>query len=97
MNKFVNTISADNDSIKKERAVSLSSRLKTEMTDLINGITKRKNELEGEIMDITDVGSEDSTSLRPGGKNFDTKGWVEGLFNAKVSLALVETELKIAK
>lgn len=96
MNKFVQTLSAENKDIKVTRATNLSNKVKTELTDLINDLTKVKTNLETDLLNLTDLAPDNSYSLKPGGENFDAKEWVRKVHGIKVELKMNKVELDTA-
>lgn len=97
MNKFSRTLSASNDSIRKERAENLSEEVILEVDELLGKLKKEKVQLKNKIANLTDLAPDNTYSLRPGGKDFKADAWVQELFEAKLELDLKEIELQTAK
>lgn len=96
MNKFVQTLAAENKDIKVTRATNLSNQVNNELTDLINDLSKEKTGLETRLTDLTDLAPDNSFSLKPGGEDFNAKDWVREIHRIKVELKTNKVELDTA-
>jgi hypothetical protein len=60
---------------------------------MVQNLKKEKLSLQNKIAQMTDLSPEETTSLRPGGKNFDAASWAKNLHTAKMQLKLKQIEL----
>jgi hypothetical protein len=97
MNKFVTTLSASDASIKTSRATIISEQAEIEVQTMVQNLKKEKLSLQNKIAQMTDLSPEETTSLRPGGKNFDAAAWAKNLHTAKMQLKLKQIELDEAQ
>ena len=97
MNKFTRTLSASNDTIRKERAENLSEEVILEVDTLIGKLKKEKVQLKNKIANLTDLAPDNTYSLRPGGEDFVAADWVSELHGAKMDLDFKTIELQTAE
>lgn len=96
-NKFSKSISAGNN-VLGERATIVASQAKRAQEDLIRELEGKRDDLKMNIIKMTDISPDNTQSLKPTGLAADNpKQWVADLHKAKVELALIEQELKIAQ
>ncbi len=97
MNKFLELISAGKEKIYEQRAKSLARQAEGEQKKLINNLESKLEEKNLQICDLTDLGPESNTSLRPGKPGWSAAEWVDQLQTAKCEKKEIEEQLKIAK
>lgn len=97
MNKFESLIGTNGNEVLKRRATNIAINAEIAQQTIVNTLKQRKSELEMKIMNLTDLAPEDTTSLRPGSKDWDAAKWALDLQNAKVALYTTSIELKIAE
>lgn len=97
MKKFQKLISSNNNEALIRRAESITTGAEIAQQNLVNGLKQKKIEIELKIANLTDLAPEDTTSLRPGSKDWDAQKWVSDLQNAKQDLYMVEMQLKLAQ
>jgi len=95
-NKFINLLSADNKTIKQERAIRLANEIEAEVDTLITEKKKALNTIKSQIADLCDLSPSNSYSLRPGSDKFKPEDWTRQLFNAKCQLRIAEIEYEEA-
>lgn len=97
MSKFKNMVSASNSTTLSNRASDLEEQVLIEMNSFITNLQREKAQLKSKINDLVDLAPENTTSLRPGHRDFKPKVWVEELHQCRMDLALKEIELKEAQ
>jgi uncharacterized protein YdcH (DUF465 family) len=97
MNKFVQTLSASDASIKESRARILSEQTEIEASTMVQNLKKEKLQLQSKINQMTDLAPETTDSLRPGTKGFDASKWIKDLHTFKMQLKLKQIELDEAE
>lgn len=97
MSKFVKMISASNSSSLIKRADDLAEEVVLELNSFINNIKREKAQLKTKINKLTDLGPENTTSLRPGHSDFNPVNWVKELHQCRMDLALKDVELNEAQ
>lgn len=95
MNKFEKNLVKTNTSIKETRAKRVSFSLKIAQEELVNSLRRKVIECENVIEDLTDLSPTQTTSLNY--KNIVDNDWVTKMQKAKVDVALLKEELRIAK
>jgi len=93
--KFVERLTASNESIKDNRARIIASSASTAQQAIIQKLIERKNKLELELENLYDLSPGTTVSLKFA-ENFDATKWAEAIQNAKIQLANLSIELKIA-
>ena len=96
MSKFIKNLVQDAEGIKLQRAQLLSKETADAQVDLIRGLEKEQRELQNELMNLTDLSPDNAFDLKPGGKNYNAKLWVEKMQAMKVSLEEIAIQLQIA-
>lgn len=97
VSKFEKTLVRDGKEIKSDRAANLALTVKMEVEDLVRKLTKEKLALVSKIDNLSDIGPDNSYSLRPTDKNFDAAKWVESLHETQLDLKLKQVELDAAQ
>ena len=96
MSKFIKNLVKDAEGIKLQRATLLSKETADAQVDLIRGLEKEQRELQNELMNLTDLSPDNAFDLKPGGKNYDAKLWVQKMQQIKVALEEIAIQLDIA-
>lgn len=96
MNKFEKTLSGNSKDVLGDRSKNLSNSVISEMDAIVIDLKRRKNNLETEVVNLTDLAPENSYSLRPGTANFSAKEWASKMQATKLSIAQVDVELAVA-
>lgn len=97
MKKFQKLISSNNNEALIRRAESITTGAEIAQQNLVNSLKQKKIEIELKIANLTDLAPEDTTSLRPGSKDWDAQKWVSDLQSAKQDLYMLEIQLKLAE
>ena len=97
MGKFLKMMSQNDSNVLRARASVINTQAQIQQTNLINALKQKKAEVELKIQALTDFAPDTTQSLRPGTANWNPKEWVTELQNAKVTLAEIELQLKIAE
>ena len=97
MNKFAETLTSSNETIKESRAQMLADETVLEVEALVSSLKKEKLQLKNKIVKLTDLAPDNTYSLRPGGADFDAFQWVAELYQTGLDLKLKEIELAEAK
>lgn len=97
MGKFLEMMSQNDSKTLQARAAVINTQAELHQKNLINALKQKKAEVELKIQSLTDFAPDTTQSLRPGTANWNPKQWVTELQNAKVTLAEIELQLKIAQ
>lgn len=97
MKKFQKLISLNTNEALVRRAESITTGAEIAQQNLVNSLKQQKIEIELKIANLTDLAPENTTSLRPGGKDWDAVLWVTDLQKAKQDLYTIEIQLKLAQ
>jgi len=95
--KFQTILAAQGQEVLDSRAAMVLKRAKAAMTKKLSDLDEKRDCIETEILNLTDLSVETKDSLRPGDKNFNAKEWVDKLCSLKMDLALLEDEIAIAE
>lgn len=96
-NKFASMLSASNGDIKTNRAALVAESTLDEVDSFVSTLRKEKNQLNIKLNNLTDLGPDNTQSLRPSSKDFDPAKWIRELHTTKMQLELKIVELKIAE
>ena len=97
MNKFVQQLTASDSGIKTRRATTFGNQAKTAQEKLILELRGEKEELEGKMSKLEDLGPDTTISLKPVGETFDAATWVSEMQETKVALLEVGIRLEVAE
>lgn len=97
MNKLEKMLSADNQSVLSARAKNAMDDCKAEMDSLIANLNKKKRNHVKELTNLTDLGPENSTSLRVVDETFNAEEWIKQLHKLKLTIRLCEIEIQTAE
>ena len=96
MNKFEEIVGNNSNAVLARRATHLADTAKLSQESLMNTLKTKKAELEGKIINLTDLAPTSKDSLAPGVADFNAKNWVEELQNLKLKLYDLEVSIKLA-
>lgn len=95
--KFESMITASDKTIKDARGRIIANSARRAAEDLVRRLEGEIDTLQTEILNLTDIGPENTMSLRPTSKDFNAEKWVERLHQSKLDMALKNIELAEAK
>jgi hypothetical protein len=96
MSKFVNMLSASDNTIKETRAKQLAEDTILEVDTFINTLKRELSKLNNKLTSLTDLAPDNTYSLRPGSKDFDASRWMNELHETKMEIKLKIIELEVA-
>lgn len=97
MNKLERMLSADNKAVISARAKNAMEEISAEMATAIANLEKDKREFVKKLTNITDIGPDNTTSLRVVDEGFDACSWLKEIHNLKMDIRLKDIEIKVAK
>lgn len=95
--KFQTILASSGQAVLDKRSASVLKAAKNAMKKKLDALGDRKDELELEILNLTDLSVETRDSLRPGDKNFNANLWVEQLCAKTIELELLEQEIEVVE
>lgn len=96
MNKLINKLSAGESVIRNQRAQIVAEDIQSEIESMIVALEKKKREVIKAKLSHTDIGPDETTSLRVVSEHFNAAVWVDELQALEKELLNVEIELEIA-
>ena len=96
MKKFELVLGRNGDAVMKDRASNVTKLAEMAQTAMVNGLEKRKIELEMEKTALLDMSPDNRYSLKPG-QDFKADSWVNDYQRVTIELLNIEIELKAAK
>jgi hypothetical protein len=96
MNKLERMLSADNKAVLSARAKTAMEDIAAESTAFIAQLEKEKRESIKKLNALTDIGPDESTSLRVVEESFDAAHWIKQIHSLKMDIRLKEIEIKVA-
>ena len=94
--KFYDTLVASGDDVKGKRGELLVKSVKKAAKKKVDEIEDEIDTLETTLLNLTDLGPENTYSLRPTSKDFDAKKWVDEMHETRLEIALKKIELETA-
>ncbi len=95
--KFQTILASTGADVLNKRAELIFKATNTAMGKKIAGLYEKKDGIEYEILNLTDLSVETKDSLRPGDKNYNPTAWVDRMCSLAMDLALLEDEITIAE
>ena len=96
MNRFEEIVGNNSNAVLARRATHLADTAKLSQESLMNTLKTKKAELEGRIINLTDLAPTSKDSLAPRVVDFNAKNWIEELQNLKLQLYDLEVSIKLA-
>jgi hypothetical protein len=95
MTKFEQILSASGQELLDMRGQLVSRGAAGALQDKITKLSREKDVLNLEILNITDLSVRTNDSLCPGGKNFNAVAWVERMGELATEIAVINDDLEI--
>jgi len=95
--KFQQIVASTGKDVLDKRAQIVFNATKAAMQDHVTGLERRRDALELDLLNLTDLSVETNDSLRPGSKNFNAGKWVEEVCAITKELALLNDDIAIAQ
>ena len=97
MNKFESIVGNNSNAVLARRAGNLAKTARLSQQSLVNTLEAKKADVEGKIINLTDLAPTSRDSLAPGVTDFDAKEWVEKLQSLKLEIYDLDISIKMAK
>lgn len=97
MNKFESIVGNNSNAVLARRAGNLAKTARLSQQSLVNTLEAKKADVEGKIINLTDLAPTSKDSLAPGVTDFDAKEWVEKLQGLKLEMYDLDISIKMAK
>lgn len=94
--KFQKIVASTGKDVLDQRARIVFNATRAAMQDHVTGLERRRDALELELLNLTDLSVETTDSLRPGSKHFKADQWVGAMCELKREMVDVEEQLSIA-
>lgn len=95
--KFQTILASSGQDVLDKRSAAVLKAAKNAMKKKLDALDSQKDELELEILNLTDLSVETRDSLRPGDKNFDAVKWVDTLCTKTLALELLLQEIEVVE
>lgn len=95
--KFAIILASTGQAVLDKRAEAVLKAAKNAMKKKLDGLNDKKDDLELQILNLTDLSVETKDSLRPGDKNFNPTAWVDQLCGLTLDLELLEQEIEVVE
>ena len=97
MNKFESIVGNNSNAVLARRAGNLAKTARLSQQSLVNTLEAKKADIEGKIINLTDLAPTSKDSLAPGVTDFNAKEWVEKLQGLKLEIYDLDISIKMAK
>lgn len=94
--KFQTILASTGQEVLDKRAQAVFKATSKKITDHIANLEGKIDDLDMQILDLTDLSVETKDSLRPGAKGYNAGEWVGTILKLKMEIALLNDELAIA-
>lgn len=95
--KFQTILSASGQDVLDKRSQLVFKGTEAAFRDKLTALDRKKDALELEILNLTDLSVETRDSLRPGNKEYKPTQWVDRMIELGTELALLEEEIEVAQ
>jgi len=95
--KFQMILASSGQGLLDKRAELIYKKTKAALEDKLTSLNRRKDSIEYEILNLTDLSVETKDSLRPGDKSYNPVAWVDKLCDLTMQLELLEVEIRVAE
>jgi hypothetical protein len=97
ISKFEQILSASGQDVLDRRSQLAYKSAAKAMASKLQTLNDKRDELEVEMLNLTDLSVETKDSLRPTSSNFNPKEWVSKLCDYRFQIALLDDEIAIAE
>mgnify|MGYP003522599740 CR=1 FL=1 len=97
MNKFESIVGNNSNAVLARRAGNLAKTARLSQQSLVNTLEAKKADVEGKIINLTDLAPTSKDSLAPGVTDFDAKEWVEKLQSLKLEIYDLDVSIRVAR
>lgn len=96
VSKFQTILTSTGQEVLDKRSEIVLNRTKSAMLDRIASLNRQKENLELEVLNLTDLSIETTDSLRPGSKAYNADAWVDELISLHTQIQEVDEVLEVA-
>ena len=94
---FQKILASTGQDVLDKRAQITFNASKAAMNDHLTSLYRQRDQIELDILNLTDLSVETRDSLRPGSKDFKPGQWVKQMCDFQKALALLEDDIMIAE
>lgn len=94
---FQKILASTGQDVLDKRAQITFNASKAAMNDHLTSLYRQRDQIELDILNLTDLSVETRDSLRPGSKDFKPAQWVKQMCDYQKTLALLEDDIMIAE
>jgi adenine C2-methylase RlmN of 23S rRNA A2503 and tRNA A37 len=95
--KFQQILAASGQDLIERRSQLIYTGTNDAMQDHLTSLVRKRNAVELEILNLTDLSVKTRDSLSPGNKNFNPSEWLGQLLELKAEMALIEEDIALAE
>jgi hypothetical protein len=95
--KFQKILASSGQDLLDRRSQLIHNSTAAAMQDVITNLTRKRDSIELEILNLTDLSVNTRNSLRPGNKDYDPNKWVEQMCALQKEIELINDDLDIAE
>lgn len=94
--KFQQILAASGQDLLDRRSQLIFTGTNDAMQDHIVALRRKKNAVELEILNLTDLSVKTRDSLRPGNKDFKPAEWIQQMCDLRAEIKLIDEDLEVA-
>jgi adenine C2-methylase RlmN of 23S rRNA A2503 and tRNA A37 len=95
--KFQQILAASGQDLIERRSQLIYTGTNDAMQDHLTTLRRKRNAVELEILNLTDLSVKTRDSLSPGNKNFNPSEWLGQLLELKAEMALIDEDIDLAE
>lgn len=95
--RFQTILASTGQDVLDQRAKVMNNKTVTAMNNKLTALRSKRDDLELNLLNLTDLSVESKDSLRPGNAGFNPSEWVDRVCSIEMDLALLADEITIAE
>lgn len=95
--KFQQILAASGQDLLDRRSQLIFTGTNDAMSDHLTALRRKRNAVELEILNLTDLSVKTRDSLRPGNKDFNPNEWVKQMCELQTEIAVINDDIFIAE
>lgn len=95
--KFQQILAASGQDLLDRRSQLIFTGTNDAMSDHLTALRRKRNQVELEILNLTDLSVKTRDSLRPGNKDFNPNEWVKQMCELQTEIEVINDDIAIAE
>lgn len=95
--KFQQILAASGQDLLDRRSQLIFTGTNDAMSDHLTALRRKRNQVELEILNLTDLSVKTRDSLRPGNKDFNPNEWVKQMCELQTEIEVINDDISVAE